>query len=353
MFVRPRHAARRFRLIVPLSAALVLIVPACDSRDDGPSARPIVVYCSVDEAFARPLLTEFEKSSGLRVRPKFDTEAGKTTGLVELLRAERRRPVADVWWSSEIFGTIELARDGVLAPHRPAGVDDIPEQFRDPGSLWTAFAVRGRVVAYDPRRTAPDDLPKRWAEFADPRYKGRVAMANPAFGTTRGHMAAMLAAWGEPAYRTYLEGLARNEVKLAGGNAQTVFMVARGQADFGWTDTDDVLVAQQRGDSVAMFYPDMDSPDGRALPGTLWIPNSAGLVAGGPNPDAGRRLLEFIVSPLVEEKLAQSTSGNVPVRSSLQAKMSLDAPVWAEIDFAATAAALEKSDALCREILIR
>ncbi|MCK6483468.1 MAG: extracellular solute-binding protein [Phycisphaerae bacterium] len=331
----------------------MLIVAACDSRDDGPSARPIVVYCSVDEAFARPLLAEFEKSSGLRVRPKFDTEAGKTTGLVESLRAEKRRPVADVWWSSEIFGTIELARDGVLVPFRPAGVDDIPAQFRDPGSLWTAFAARGRVVAYDPRRTAPNDLPKRWADFADPRFKGRVAMANPAFGTTRGHMAAMLAAWGEPAFRGYLEALGRNEAKLAGGNAQTVFMVARGQADFGWTDTDDVLVAQQRGDSLAMIYPDMDSPDGGALPGTLWIPNSAGLVAGGPNPDAGRRLLEFIVSPLVEEKLSQSTSGNVPVRSALRAKLSLDAPPCVDIDFAESAAALEKSDALCREILIR
>src|SRR5205814_8193953 len=99
---------------VPLFALLC----GCDRQAGAPAsaASSVVIYCSVDEEFARPLLAEFEKQSGITVQARYDTEAGKTTGLVERLRAERNRPRADVFWSSEIFGTIELAGQGLLSP---------------------------------------------------------------------------------------------------------------------------------------------------------------------------------------------------------------------------------------------
>ena len=74
-------------------------------------------------------------------------------------------------------------------------------------------------------------------------------MADPRFGTTGGHLAAMKAYWtsimGAAYYTAFLEGLAANNVRLLpSGNAGVVRAVADGEADLGLTDTDDVWAAQ-------------------------------------------------------------------------------------------------------------
>lgn len=335
----------------------ILTLPfACDARRPVAAEShegEVVLYCSADSQFARPLLAEFEKQAGITVHALFDTEAGKTTGLVERLRAEKPRPRADVWWSGEVFGTMELAQAGVLAPYKPRAAADIPLPFRGPADLWTGFGLRGRVVAYDPKRVRPEDLPRRWADFSNARYRGRFAIANPQFGTTRGHMATLLANWGDRAFADWLDGLAKNEVRLADGNAHAVQMLLRGQVDLCWTDTDDVYVAQRRGSSIAWVYPDLDSPapHGTRIPGTLWIPNSVALVKGGPHPKAGRLLIEFLVSAHVEEQLALSDSGNEPVRSALAAVGEGPRGPKARVSLVTSSNTLRRSDDLCREKL--
>jgi len=349
----------------------------------------VVVYCSVDVAFARPILREFERRGGIRVHPVFDTEAGKTTGLVNKLIAERSRPRADVWWSGEIFGTIELARHGALEPYDSPSAADIPPRYRDPARLWTAFALRARVLAYDPGRTKPDDLPRRWCDLADPRFRDRLAMADPRFGTTRGHMAALLSLWGEAAMKDFYAGLKENGCRLTDGNSKSVLLLTRGLVEAAATDTDDVIAAQLRGDSVDMIYPDCDappapaplarthaarrghdiatqpaspghdgphasnSPKSAAVPGTLWIPNSAALVRGSPRPQAARRLLDYLLSAEIEKELARSDSRNVPVRPALRDELRLSAPAQAAIDYAAAAKALARSDELVATVLLR
>ena len=61
------------------------------------------------------------------------------------------------------------------------------------------------------------------------------------------------------------------------------------------------------------------SGDGEVGPlGTLLIPNTVALVRGGPNPEAGKRLVEFIASREVEEKLAKSTAAQMPLRADVR-----------------------------------
>ena len=61
---------------------------------------------------AAPIFKDFEKSSGLHIVARYDSESGKTVGLAQKLRTEAARPVADVYWSGEIFHTVRLAHDG-------------------------------------------------------------------------------------------------------------------------------------------------------------------------------------------------------------------------------------------------
>jgi iron(III) transport system substrate-binding protein len=307
----------------------------------------VVVYCSVDDVLARQILGEFTASTGIRVQAKYDTEAGKTTGLLNTLLAQRDRPRADVFWSSELFGTIRLATEGLLATYDPPTAVDVPQRFRDRGRRWTAFGLRGRVLAFDPARLPKKDVPQRWADLAEARWKGQVALANPLFGTTRGHIAAMFALWGDEQATAFLQALANNDVRIADGNAAAVRMLVRGEVLLAATDTDDVWAAQARSESIDLVYPDMG--DG----GTLWIPNSVAMIAGGPNPQSARRLADFLCSQRAEQMLAESPSGNLPVRPALAAKLNMSVPGQSSIDYAAIAEALPRADAVAREILLR
>lgn len=319
-----------------LFAAIVatLLLSSCDSSKPVPTTDEVVIYCSVDTAFAEPILAEFEKRTNIRVHRQYDTEAGKTTGLVNKLLAEKQNPRADVWWSGEIFGTMQLAADGILAEYHSPAAADIPEKYRDKNGLWTAFGLRGRVIAYDPKRTNPEDLPKRWADLVDPKYKGKVAMADPRFGTTRGHMATLYALWDKDPLTRFYEGLRANEFRRADGNSHAVLLLSRGVVDFACTDTDDVIVARERGDSIAMCYPDLDSPQSvMTVPGTLWIPSSVGLVNGARHESAARKLIDYLVSPDIERKLAASESRNVPVRAALLKELDSDNRAFSRLFF--------------------
>ncbi len=355
-------------------AAIILLAISIAPAAGQTKSNAVTIYCSADEAFARPILAEFTKQTGVEVRPLFDTEAGKTTGLVHRLLAERARPRADVWWSSEIFGTIQLAEAGVLAAYDPPSAKDIPAAYRDPKHYWTAFGLRGRVIAYNPEKTSKDKVPRTWAELARPEYKGKVAIANPIFGTTRGHMATLLTLWGEDAFRKYLMALRDNGVRIADGNSQAVMMVARGEVEFAATDTDDVIVAIGRGDKLEMAFPDLDAPDGKQQVGTLWIPNSVGVVAGGINKAGAKELADYLASAGVEMELSFSESANLPVRKASWDRFSRRMPpgekevdrnhtyvareidvfqLSAPVDYVAVAAKLRAADAMIKEILLR
>ncbi|MCB9855202.1 MAG: extracellular solute-binding protein [Phycisphaerales bacterium] len=338
-----------------MSAAIgvaLCIFSGCDSSGKQNAATTavsdqVVVYCSVDRMFAEPLLDAFSKETGIEVNARFDTEAGKTTGLVNKLLAERSQPRADVWWSSEVFGTIELANAGVLASYRPATAEGIPARFVDPQGRWTAFGMRGRVLAFDPKRTKRVDAPTAWADLSKPEYRGRVAMADPRFGTTRGHFSAMLSEWGEASFEEFLKSMKSNAVVRADGNSHAVLLLAQGRVDFAATDTDDVIVARQRGDSIDAVYPDMSSPNGRTmLPGTLWIPCSVALVNGARNETAAKRLIDYIASARMEEALYASESHNVPVREALRRELGIDDVRAADVDYVKAAAALRQSGAM-------
>lgn len=338
---------------IVLTAVTLLSVIGCEKGDAGGAdsrARGVGVatlYCSVDEAFARKVIAAYEEEIGASVQLITDTEAGKTTSLVQKLRLERDHPRADVFWSSEQSQTELLARESVLAPYDSPSAVDIPHQFRHPKNLWTGFALRARVVAYDPARTLADELPKTWQELAEPRLARSLAMANPLFGTTRGHVAAMYADWGAADLRAFLEALVAHKTLIADGNSTAVRKLISGDVQFAMTDSDDVFVAQKRGHSIAMAYPDMG--DG----GTMLIPNTAALVAGAPHAEAGRKLIDYILSAKVERMLAESDSGNYPVRESLRRDLGIELPPASTQPIGEIVDAQPAAIQLCRDVLLR
>lgn len=312
------------------ATALMLGLGACGRRRSTPR---VVLYSSVDDYLLRELVPMYQAATGVSVDLVGDTEATKNTGLAERIVAERARPRGDVWWSSEPFYSIRLAREGLLEPGaaRAALGDAIAPQWptgllASDGS-WAGLACRARVIVYRTTRVTAADVPRRLDELTDPKWRGRVAIARPEFGTTRGHLASLIEAHGPEAVESWLRALKANGLKVYSGNSTVVRAVAQGEADLGLTDTDDVWSGQRNGWEVEAAY-ESDSVDDEidprnppfrpetflASPAPLVLPNTAGLIKGGPNPTEGRRLLAWILGGEAEHFLARSESRNMPVR---------------------------------------
>jgi len=73
-----------------------------------------VVYAAQDQVYSEPILREFERRTGIRVRAVYDSEAVKTVGLANRLLAEKNHPQADLFWGNEELRTRQLAAQGVF-----------------------------------------------------------------------------------------------------------------------------------------------------------------------------------------------------------------------------------------------
>src|SRR3954451_23985085 len=117
-------------------AGLLLLALAGCNRSS--PAKEVILYTSIDEPVARPILDAFTQQTGIKVVLKTDTEASKTAGLVETLRAEKANPQADVFWNNEPFHTINLAEEGVLIAYDSPAAKDVRMAYKDPQHRWAA-----------------------------------------------------------------------------------------------------------------------------------------------------------------------------------------------------------------------
>lgn len=289
----------------------IMAAGGCGSRS-GPE---VVVYVSVDRQAAEPILKRFERETGIRVRALYDAEAAKTTGLVSRLLAEAAHPQCDVFWNNELVQTLLLAQRGLCQPYRPRAAETIPARYRDRGGLWTGVALRARVIVYNTRHVPANQAPRRLVDLAGRRWQGRFAIANPQFGTTRTHVAALFAVLGEESAKELLTSWIENRVRVVDGNAMVKNLVARadggtGSVLAGLTDTDDVLAGQAAGEPIAYVYPDAEGM------GTLVIPATVMLIKGAPHPAEGQRLIDYLTSREVEHELVSGAGHYMPIRGA-------------------------------------
>jgi iron(III) transport system substrate-binding protein len=299
----------------PVGIALVALVVgaglgagACGERS---RATEVVVYTSVDQVFSEPIFQAFERESGIHVRPVFDTEETKSTGVVNRLIEERAHPQADVFWCGDPVRPFLLVDRGMVEPYVSPGAAAVPAQFRAADGSWTGLAARARVILVNTRLVSADRMPRSVQDLADPQWRGRTAIANPLFGTTTMHVAALFAVWGEERGRAFMDALRTNQVRLAASNGEVRRLVVDGEVAFGLTDTDDAAEATRSGAPVATIYPDQDGL------GTLVMPTSVVQLNGGPNGASGRRLIDFMLSPEVERLLAEN-GAHMPLHPGVQ-----------------------------------
>ena len=276
------------------------------------SSNEVIVYTSVDDVFARPVAAQFEQETGVKVRLVTDTEETKSTGLLNRLIAEKKRPQADVFWSGDPVRAAILKGKSVSAPYQSPQAEGLPQQYSDPDGHWTGFSARARVLIYNKNLIAEGQEPNSVMDLLDPRFKGKACIANPLFGTTSMHAAALFSVLGEEQAKSFFAGFVSNGGKILSSNGEVRRRVAAGEFAVGITDTDDAHVARLEGKPVSVVYPDANGM------GTLIIPKCAVLIQDGPNLEAGRQFIDYLLQPETEKILAESGAAQMPLRQGVE-----------------------------------
>jgi iron(III) transport system substrate-binding protein len=266
----------RCAAIVSLLTCAALFWTGCGKN----GSQTVVVYTSQDEVFAEPIFKEFETQTGIQVRPVYDSEAVKTVGLVNRLLEETNNPQCDVFWNNEEFRTRQLAAHNV---------------FRQTNG-WTHLGYRTRRLVINTNLLSAANAPSTFSDATNALWRGKVALAYPLFGTTATHFLALRQHWGDEVWQKWCRALVVNQPMLVDGNSVVVKQVERGEALFGFTDSDDIAGAIREGFPVAPL-PLTDE--------TLFVPNTVGVIRNGPHPEAAQRLFEFLSDPKVSQKLVE------------------------------------------------
>ncbi len=268
------------------------------------------MYLSIDQVFTEPILRDFERQSGVRVRAVFDTEETKSTGVLNRIVAEAARPQADVFWSGDPVRPAILVKRGLVRPYASPNAASVPLSFKAADGSWTGGAARARLLLINRNRVRPSERPRSVRDLVDPKWKGQTAIANPLFGTTTMHVAALANAWGDDGLKAFLGQLKANGCRIASSNGEVRRLVASGEVAFGLVDTDDAAEALHDGAPIEVVYPDQDGM------GTLLMPTAVVPLAG-PHPEESRRLVDFLLSSAAEQKLVDAAS-HIPLRPDVK-----------------------------------
>jgi iron(III) transport system substrate-binding protein len=285
---------------------LLIIISGCSQK----AANEVVVYVSTDQVFSEPILRDFEKETGINVKTVYDTEETKSTGAMNRLIAEKNNPQADVYWANEPIRAIVLKQRGIASPYFSPNASGIPSIFKDPEGYWTGFSARARVFVVSGEGEAPDSI----LDYINVKWKDKAVIANPLFGTTTSWISSLFSVWSDKKAKDFMEKMKENGVKISTSNGESTTLVTNREFVFSLVDSDDATNVIRDGKPVRQIYPDQE--EGGL--GCLVLPNAGVLIKGGPNPENGKKLLDYLLSPVTERKLAFADCAQIPLHKGVE-----------------------------------
>ena len=268
---------RQFLKTVSLGAALI-------SSSLGRSAvqaesTAVAVYTGLHQSVSTPLVEAFEAETGLRV----DLIAGGTGDIMARLRAEAANPRADVVLaiggdalegSGEFFEPYASLHDEAILPPLISSA-----HWRPHGVLTQAFLVNTDLLS-------EEEMPSNWPDLADPGWRGRIAYPGAdKSGAAFVMLATILHIYGEDEGWALFERMFENFV-ITNSSGRVGRGTADGEYAVGLTVESVGREYVIGGAPIRIVYPDP----------TAAMPNGVALVKGGPNPEGGRRFLDFALS---------------------------------------------------------
>lgn len=295
-------------LLIPLLLILAFGLFMKMFRSDNDA---LIIYCSHDSIFADKILKDFSQKTGIRVIPRYDTEASKSLGLTEKILLEGAKSECDLYWSNEIFSMPVLQEANLLEAYKGTGWQRIPDIYKDSNGFWAGFAARLRVVIINTEnfKGNQQDITTRFNQGD----LSKVAIALPLYGTTLTHFACLWRALGKDTLVANYREWKKRGLQIVPGNGPSRTLVANGTCQFAWTDTDDFFGALDKNAPVKMLP--VRLPDNS----TICIPNTIGLMKNSTRKNAAKKLIDYLLSEKTELALARSTSRQIPLGPTTEA----------------------------------
>jgi len=286
-----------------LARLLVVVGWAVASLCAAPAAlaeqQKLLVYSSMKES----LLGEL-KSAFVRKHPDIhlDYQNGGAAKLMARLAAEREsgKLLADVLWTGDVTDFYHLKAQGALFAYTPAEIKVLANPFPDYDGSFTAARLATLGMVYNKRFVK--DAPKSWQDACKPNFKDAYGLANPSLSGTAFLGVAMLArtfGW------SYFEALHANGARLGKGSAQLVEDTAAGDLLASLAVDYVVYDKIDKGATLALVYPAE----------LIVIPSPIAILKGGPNNEAAKKYVDFVLSR--EGQAILAGEGMLPVRTDV------------------------------------
>ena len=249
----------------------------------------VVIYTS-NNAEAVQTVTDIARKQLPQV--KIGTVTAGSATLLKRIEAEAAAPQADVFWSSSpnTLGAFKAH----YAAYESAEGKAVPKELHEAGNLWTACNIHVAVMMINRNQLGGLPEPKTWKDLLDPRWKGKIIVADPGSSST-----AYTILWGlgKLLGQDGLKTLARSVV--VSRNASAVLKaVAQGEYAIGLTFEANAYAYVAGGQKeIKLVYPG---------DGTFVTEESVVLVKNAPNGAAARKLYDMLLAKETQIALLES-----------------------------------------------
>ena len=284
----------------------------------------LVVYCTVQEEWCRPMVAAFEKATGIKV-----LMTRKSSGeFYAQIKAEAANPRGDIWWGGTSDPHLQAAEEGLTESYKSAKLAELQDWAvrQAEASKFRTVGVYAGALGYsynsDQLKKKNIPAPKCWADLAKPAFKDEVQVANPnSSGTSYTMLATLVQLMGEDKAFEYLKALHRNVNQYTKSGAAPARAAATGESLVGITFQHDAVVQAVGGAPVVIVSP---------CEGTGYEIGSMSIIKGAKNMENARKWYDWALTAE-----AQSIAGNLRVSfqvpSNKTAAVPPQAPKLAEV----------------------
>jgi iron(III) transport system substrate-binding protein len=305
----------------------------------------LVVYCTVQEEWCRPMVAAFEKATNIKV-----LMTRKSAGeFYAQIKAEAANPRGDIWWG------------GTGDPHLQAAEEGLTEAYKSPrmGELqdWAVRqweAAKGRTVgiyagalgySYNTEQLKKKGIPEPacWSDLTKPAFKDEIQVANPnSSGTSYTMLATFVQLMGEDKAFDFLKALHKNINQYTKSGAAPSRAAATGETLVGITFQHDAVMQLVNGAPVKIVSP---------CEGTGYEIGSMSIIKGAKNMENAKKWYDWALSPEAQAIAGPAKAYQVP--SNKSAPVPPQAPKLSEIklinyDFAKYGSTAERTRLLSK-----
>src|SRR5512142_743919 len=204
----------------------------------------LVVYCTVQEEWCRPMVAAFEKKTGIKV-----LMTRKSSGeFYAQIKAEAANPRGDIWWGGTGDPHLQAAEEGLTEPYKSPMLAELQDwavrQWEQSKGRTVGVYAGALGYSYNTEQLKKRNLPepKCWSDLTNPAYKDEVQVANPnSSGTSYTMLATLVQIMGEDKPFDYLKALPKNINQYTKSGAAPARAAATGETIVGIVFQHDAL----------------------------------------------------------------------------------------------------------------